>query len=78
MPGSSWPCATTPNQPIGREVWLARNREGALLVKTAVREVSSLVIFDIRARVGGGDLTWARLTPAAPGDPAPITSADLP
>lgn len=42
-------------------MWLARNRDGALLVKTAVREVTSLGILDIRARFGPGDISWARL-----------------
>lgn len=67
-----------PAQPLEREVWLARNRDGALLVKSAVREVSFLGIFDIRARFGGGTVTWTKLAQATPSDIAPITSADLP
>jgi hypothetical protein len=67
-----------PAQPLEHEVWLARNREGALLVKSAVREVSFLGILDIRARFGDGTVTWMKLAPAPPSDVAPITSADLP
>ncbi len=67
-----------PSRPIETEVWLARSREGALLVKSAVREVSFLGILDIRARFGGGTVTWTKLAPAPPSDVAPITSTDLP
>lgn len=67
-----------PAQPLEHEVWLARNREGALLVKSAVREVSFLGILDIRARFGGGSITWTKLAPAPPSDVAPITGAELP
>jgi hypothetical protein len=67
-----------PAQPVEREIWLARNREGALLVKSAVREVSFLGIFGIRARFGGGTVTWTRLAPATSSEVAPITGVELP
>ncbi len=67
-----------PVKPLEREIWLARNRDGALLVKSAVREVSFLGILDIRARFGGGTVTWTKLAAATPSDMAPITHADLP
>ena len=65
-------------KPLEREIWLARNRDGALLVKSAVREVSFLGILDIRLRLGGGTVTWTKLMPATPSDMAPITRTDLP
>jgi len=65
-------------KPLEQEVWLARNREGALLVKTSVREVSSPGILDLRLRLTPGEVTWTKLAAAPASDLAPITSADLP
>lgn len=67
-----------PAKPLEQQVWLARNREGALLVKTSVGEVSSPGILDLRLRLSPGDVTWAKLAATPASDLAPITAADLP
>lgn len=67
-----------PAKPLEQQVWLARNRDGALLVKTSVGEVSSPGILDLRLRLSPGDVTWAKLAATPASDLTPITAADLP